>query len=264
MSEELKNKPLVEAIMEIRWKLEPIPSDLQKTQPAFQTDRHYKLLLGRLYDRIRENYPIHEQLTAANVPDEFVSYLVQHRFRVAENSWPLIQIGPGVFTINSTNDYKWEPFRDRVLDAINKFYDAHPRVDDLKLTNLILRYIDAVGFDYKSINAFDFLKDQLKVGISLPVTLFAKTGVENKPNSFTCQCSFKSDCPKGHITVRFATGQRNNAPAIIWETVVESTGENVPEMTSGFHTWLENAHAIAHNWFFQMIEGELHRRFRGE
>lgn len=257
MAKELKSKPLVEAIMEIRWKLQGLP-----TEP--QVDPHYKLLLGRLFDRMLKDYPEHEQLPTANVPDELVGHVVQHRFRVAANSWPLVQVGPGVFTINSTADYKWPDFRPRVLSATERLFDAHPKVGELKITNLILRYIDAVDFDFGGGNTFEFLKDKLKLNVSLPEALFKDTSVENKPNSFTWQCTFKCQKPKGLISVRFATGQRNNVPAVIWETTVESKGDNLPEMPKDFERWLDAAHDITDDWFFKMIEGDLERRFSGE
>lgn len=257
MAKELKNKPLVEAILEIRWKLHGLP-------PGPQVDPHYKLLLGRLFDRMLKDYPEHEQLPTANVPDELVGHVVQHRFRVAANSWPLVQVGPGVFTVNSTADYKWSDFRPRVLSAIEKLFDAHPKVEELKITNLILRYIDAVDFDHGVHNAFEFLRDKLKMNVSLPEILFKGTAVENKPNNFTCQCSFKCQKPKGLINIRFATGQKSNVPAMVWETTVESAGDDLPEMPKGFEGWLDAAHDITDDWFFKMIEGELERRFLGE
>ena len=257
MAKELKNKPLVEAILEVRWHLQP-------ASPGPQTDPHYKLLLGRLFDRMAKDYPEHEQLPTANFPDELVGHLVQHRFRVAANSWPLVQVGPGVFTVNSTADYKWQDFRARVLSAVGKLYDAHPKIGDLKITNLIMRYIDAVDFDYGAGNTFEFLRDKLKLNISLPANLFEGTGVENKPNSLMCQCSFGCQKPKGNINLRFATGQKQNVPAMIWETTVESAGDDLPEMPKAFEGWLDAAHEITDDWFFKMIEGELERRFSGE
>lgn len=257
MAKELKNKPLVEAILEVRWNLQGLP-------PGPQVDPHYKLLPGRLFDRMLNDYPEHEQLPTANVPDELVGHFVQHRFRVAANSWPLVQVGPGVFTVNSTADYKWPDFRPRVLSAIKTLYDAYPKVGELKITNLILRYIDAVDFNYGVGNAFEFLRDKLELNISLPDSLFKDTGVENKPNSLTWQTSFKCDKPQGFISIRFATGQKNNEPAVVWETTVESAGDDLPEMPQAFDGWLDAAHKITDDWFFKMIKGELERRFSGE
>lgn len=254
---ELKNKPLVEAILEVRWKLQGHP-------PAPQTDPHYKLLLGRLFDRVLQDYPEHEQLPSANIPDELVGHVVQHRFRIAANSWPLVQVGPGVFTVNSTADYKWADFRPRVLSAVEKLYDAHPKVGDLKITNLFLRYIDAVGFDFRSENTFEFLKDKLKLNVSLPENLFEGTNIKENPDGLTIQFSFRCEKPKGIIHLRFATGQKSNVPAVVWETTVESSGEDLPEMPKAFEHWFDAAHEITDDWFFKMIEGELERRFSDE
>lgn len=257
MAKDLKNKPLVEAILEIKW-------GLQGVSPGPQIDPHYKLLLGRLFDRMLKDYPEHEPLPTANIPDEMVGHVVQHRFRVAANSWPLVQVGPGVFTVNSSADYKWSDFRPRVLSAIEKLYDAHPKIGDMNITNLVLRYIDAVDFNYEANNAFNFLRDQLKLNISLSDNLFADTGVENKPNSLTWQCSFKCERPKGIINVRFATGQKVSTPVLVWETTVQSAEGDLPEMPKNFEGWLDAAHEITDDWFFKMIEGELERRFSGE
>ena len=254
---ELKHKPLVEAILEVRWKL-------QGEVPGGQTDPHYKILLGRLFDRMLKEYPVHEQLPTANIPDEFVGYVVQHRFRVADNSWPLVQVGPGIFTLNSTSDYKWSDFLPRALTAVNQLYDAHPKSENLKITNIVLRYIDSTGFDFVNRNTFEFLRDKLKIDISLPNNFFEGTNVETFPSSLTFQSSFKCDKPKGIINVGLATGQNNNAPALIWETTVESAGGDLPEMPGAFESWIEAAHAITNDWFFKMIEGELKRSFSCE
>ena len=237
---------------------------LQGKLPRPQVDPHYKLLLGRLFDRMLKEYPEHEQLPTANVPDELVGHVVQHRFRVAANSWPLVQVGPGVFTVNSTADYKWPDFRSRVLSAIEKLFDAHPKVGELKITNLILRYINAVDFDFGVGNTFEFLRDKLKLNVSLPENLFQDTGVENKPNSFTWQCLFKCQNPKGLINIRFATGQKSNVPSVVWEITVESVGDDLPELPKAFEAWIGTAHDLTDDWFFKMIEGELERRFSGE
>ncbi len=257
MSRELKNKPLVEAIVEIRWKLKGTP-------PGPQVDPHYKLLLGRLFDRLHQDYPEHEQLPTANIPDELVGHVIQHRFRSAANAWPLVQVGPGIYAINSTDDYKWHDFRTRVITSVEKLYDAHPKPHEFKITNLTMRYIDAIQFDYEHKNAFAFLKEHLKLNISLPDNLFQDTSVDNRPNSFTWQSSFSCQSPMGQMDIRFATGQKNNMPAIIWETVVESTGDDVPEMPKAFNDWLDAAHDITDDWFFKIIEGELERRFSSE
>jgi uncharacterized protein (TIGR04255 family) len=129
---------------------------------------------------------------------------------------------------------------------------------------LILRYIDAVQFDYTNENIFDFLRDKLKFSVTLPDNLFQGTAVEKRPAGFTWQTAFKSETPRGLINIRFATAQKDNGPALVWETTVESAGDDLPEMLRGFDVWLDAAHEITDDWFFKMIEGELERRFSGE
>ena len=60
----LKNKPLAEAIFELRW-------ELQEPAQGMKVDPHYKILIGVMYDKV-------------------------------EDEWPLIKIGPGIITLNDT------------------------------------------------------------------------------------------------------------------------------------------------------------------
>ena len=101
MSKELSNKPLVEAIFELKWKL-------KKSENGGQIDPNYKILVGMLYDRLKRNYPQLEALPASDMPDEMVPHVVQNRFRVGKGKWPLVQIGPGILTVNDTGNYTWE------------------------------------------------------------------------------------------------------------------------------------------------------------
>ena len=226
---DLKNKPLVEAILEIKWHLvQPIkvPGPAQMLLPAH--DPHYRLLLGRLFDRFQKDYPVHEQLPTASLPDDMVGQVVQHRFRVAKDDWPLVQVGPGVFSVNDTQHYTWTDFQERAKEAVERLYDAHPNVSELRIQSLVLRYIDAVEYNYEQENAFDFLRDKLKVAINPLPSLFEDTGVESRPKSFTWQATFDCSKPPGRVHVSFATGRKEDKPAILWETTVQSSGATCP------------------------------------
>jgi uncharacterized protein (TIGR04255 family) len=254
--EELKNKPLVEAIFEVRWAL------MQK-QPGIKIDQHYKILLGRLYDKVSDDYPVHEQLDSAQIPDEIMGHTVQHRFRVGKDEWPLMQIGPGIMTINDTRKYTWPDFKQRSSIAFSKLCEFYPKKEDFKIESLLLRYIDAVDFDPNSNNILDFLKEKMRVDISLPTKLFGD-GISQIPSLFNWNVSFKCDVPKGIVSLHFATGRREGRSALIWETLVQSNGIDLPSMPHEFEIWIESAHKITHDWFFTLIEGELERRFTGE
>jgi len=253
----LKNKPLVEALLEIKW-------TLATPAPNVRLDPHFKLLLGRLYDRLSHDYPYHEQLPSSILPDEMSAHMVQHRFRHAPDDWPLVQIGPGILTLNETQKYLWDDFRARAINVIRKLYDAHPKTSDLKVESLLLRYIDAVEFDYVSENIFAFLQDKMNVSLVLPASLFEGNTIRKIPSHFSWQSAFQCDNPRGTVTVRFATGQKNDKPALMWETIVQTTNSNLPTLPDGFADWIDAAHAISDDWFFKLIEGELERRFSGD
>jgi len=254
MRKTLKNKPLVEAIFELRWKL-------QKKADAIKIDPHYKILIGRIYDRVRSEYPFHESLSTATMPDEIAAHVVQHRFRKDEGEWPLVQVGPGIITLNDTDGYIWEDFEKRISNLLDNLFDAYPDAENnLKVNGLVLRYIDAVDFDYEKGDIFDFLKKKMKTNVKIHEKLF-EDKVSKLPLSFDLRFSFPSTRPKGAVYVRFGRGKRKGANALMWETMVQSLGEDTPKVKNRITVWVTEAHDLTDDWFFKMIEGELLRRF---
>jgi len=250
----LKNKPLSEAIFELKWKL-------QEIRESIRIDPHYKILVGSLFSKLREDYPYHEMLPAASIPDDIAGHVIQHRFRKGKAEWPLLQIGPGILTVNDTEGYIWEDFEKRINIAINALIESYPELETFKINSILLRYIDAVEFNFDSNNIFNFLSQKMKTEVTLYDALFNNTGVDSNPSSFDLRYSFPCEEPKGIIHLRFVRGKKDNQEALIWETMVQSTGENVPVIASGVADWLNSAHNLTDDWFFKLIEGELERRF---
>ena len=254
----LKNKPLVEAILELRWEL---PT---QTAPGMETDPHYRLLLGRFSERVERDYPYHEPLPTTQIPDAMAAHMPQHRFRTAEGRWPLIQVGPGLMTVNETERYSWDDFKARCEKAVLDLYDAHPAKQSFRVQDVTLRYIDALGVDFERESVFAFLEDKMKTSISLPQSLFDNGLVKRNPAAFIWQVSFPHDDPGGIITLRFASGKHNDKSALIWETLVQTPRDRVPAIPDGFSEWIRKAHDLIEDWFFKIIEGELERRFIGD
>lgn len=248
----LKNKPLVEVIFEIRWQL-------QELKEGGKIDPHYKLLVGRLYDRCNKEYPYHEQLPTALMPDEMLENVIQHRFRKGETNWPLIQIGPGIFAVNDTNNYVWNDFEKRILKGVNTLFDIYPDSKNLIISDLMLRYINAVEFDFENDDIFQFLRDKMQLEISMPSQLFKEAEVEKKPLNFNWVFSFPCVKPKATITLRFGQGKKQDTDALIWETLVQSKYAGIPKLPSELDRWLNDAHDIAEDWFFELAENLLER-----
>ncbi|MGC8623938.1 MAG: TIGR04255 family protein [Phycisphaerae bacterium] len=250
----LKNKPLVEAMIEVRWQL-------QQSSFGGTLDPHYNLLLGRLFDRLNKDYPAYEATPMANIPENMAGQTAQHRFRAGPNAWPVVQVGPGVVTLNSTAEYVWEDFRPRAVTLLEKLFESHPSPSELRIESLTLRYIDAVPFDYSKENAIDFLKAKMNVGISLPPGVFTGQQIDQRPENILLQSTFRCEKPKGAIRAGFATGQREKAPALFWETQVQSIGPELPPIPAQFQNWIDDAHTVTGHWFFQLISGDLQRSF---
>lgn len=249
---QLKLKPLVECILEVRWQLE-VPS------PGLTRDPQYRLVLGRLFDRLVGEYPYHEELPTARIPDELSGHNVQHRLRSGPTEWPLVQIGPGIFTVNDTEKYSWEDFRARISRAVCKLFESFPQGAVPRIEDLVLRYVNAIETDYESESILGWLNQKMKIDITLPCELFEGTQVRQAPSSLQWTSMFRCERPSGMIQIGFATGQKQGRPALVWETLVRSAGEDLPELPAGFEAWIDQAHEIALDWFQKMISGELER-----
>jgi len=116
----LKNKPLVEAIFELKWDLQEMPGE-------YYFDPDYKMSIGRLYENLKDKYPTQEKLNTATMPDEIAGHVVQYRFRSAENDWPLVQIGPGIVTLNETEKYTWDEFKDNITRLIETLIEVRKK-----------------------------------------------------------------------------------------------------------------------------------------
>lgn len=254
---DLKYKPLIEAILEVKW-------GLKTAEPkGFGVDPNYRILLGRFYERIQSKYPVHDALPSASIPDQLVEKTAQHRFRIKADSWPLIQLGPGLLTVNETSGYTWLDFKGRCEAAIEQFLDAYPEKGGPSIEELTLWYIDAVDFDYKADNVFVFLREKLKIKIEVPESLFTDVPVGKNPSSFKWEVSYPLSNPKGRIRLRVGTGVREGKPVLLWETLVVSKIGEISSLKN-FPEWLSAAHEVTDDWFFKLIDGDLYKRFSGE
>jgi uncharacterized protein (TIGR04255 family) len=250
----LKNKPLVEAIFELKWKLHEMPG-------GYRFDKFYEISIGRLFEKLRSKYPFQEQLETVNMPDEIAGYVVQYRFRKAENDWPVVQIGPGIITLNETDKYVWKEFKENAKKLVDNLIQIRTEYEKPVFNGFLLRYIDAIDYNYDEENVYDFLKDKMKLRIELYPNLFEGTKVQSLPATFDHKFSYPSEKPKGIVSLRFFRGKRFNKDSLLWETMVSVNDEETLNAKGNIIKCLEEAHDLTHNWFFKIISGELEKRF---
>lgn len=249
-SEGMPAKRLVEAILETRWQLADSQGEKSPMDPL------YKLVVGYLYERLKNDYPFHKQLPGSVLPDEVSAYIIQHQFRRAEDSWPLVQLGQGVFTLNDTpQQYSWADFRDRADRAIGclaSFYhdNGQPIVTSLRS----LRYINSIPFDYVSEDGLAYLNE--KMGISVGLSGSLMTSCTNKrPSGFDMHFVYQMSNPESsELYLRFAAGtSSDHSPVILWETAIRSEAK-VEILDEGpIMTWASEAHGIAEEVYIALV-----------
>jgi uncharacterized protein (TIGR04255 family) len=233
--------PLVEAIFELRWKLvQPDPR-----RPP-EVDKNYKLAVGALFSKLHDDYPVHEQLPSSALPDEISAYVVQHRFRTSGAGWPLIQVGQGILTVNDVPGYTWELFQPRVEAAVKILLDVYREMaGELPVSTLVLRYANAVEFDFEKQNALGFLRENMGLGVDLPVDLKSRFAGEN-PNAIDLSLQFQAANPENSdVTMRFFRGVKNTgATGLMWESSARAKPDSIQSDITSIMTWAGCAHSL--------------------
>jgi len=237
-----QGSPLVEAIFELRWNL---PQAVPNTPPI---DPNYKLLVGRLYDKLLPEYSFHEPQPASAMPEEIAAGIIQHRFRKAENDGPLVQIGPGIFTVNDTTKYEWNDFKKRTLNAVRSLYESYSTSKAVDVNSLVLRYVNVVEFDFSE-DIIEYLRNELNLDVKLSESVINNENLVSTPTAIDFKFAFKCNNPKGIVQLNFSNGKKKDKDGLVWNLIFISNKENLPNMTDGLEEWLENTNKILNDLF---------------
>ena len=249
--------PLAEVIFELRWELQQ--SDVQK---GFYRDAAYPMMYGRMYERMQKDFPIIEDLPAVQAHPDTTPYVVRHRMRKEKNGWPLVQVGPGILTINDAKGYSWRAFRTLALRAIELISDLYPTGGaPLNFLKAEMRYVNAINVDLQKDSPLSFLEEKLHTKIDLSSALFTESPIDPRPVSVGLNLAFPLNKPLGNFGCSFNLGQSEGKSAYIFQSVVFSLGEVVPQDKEGFETWLIDAHAVAQSSFTSFCKGSLMKKF---
>jgi uncharacterized protein (TIGR04255 family) len=265
----LESSPLLEAWLEIRWRLQ------RDAKTELIRDPGFAFALGVFYKSVEDPFGYREDLEASHAPEDMVPYVVRHRFRPGKGEWPLLQLGPGVATVNFTEPYTWDDFKEKAVYLRNKLLDAYGE-SGLGAQRLALRYRNGVPFRYGSNNLLDFLDQNLNTSVTLPVHIPGPVSSANWPTSANIVLTFDLQDPRGTGTLRLGTGTRTQQDPktgqetkdemLIWQLEVASKGDDAPELVEEdeFTRWLTSAHVVIHEWFFSLLDGPLFKHYKGE
>jgi len=254
----LLNPPLAEAIFELRWEL------LSDQQTGRFRDVAYPMMYGRIYERLKKDFPLIEDLPSTQVHPEAGPFVVRHRLRKEKNGWPLVQIGPGIITVNEDKSYSWTSFQQLILRLVDSIVDLYPSSSlPLNLIKSEIRYINGIPFDLQKEHPLNFLAEKLHLKVEVDPEIFAHNEIDEKPNGVSLNLAYALNRPVGNFALSANLGQVLERPALIVQTVIQSLGETVPQDKENFEPWLSQAHMVAENCFQSLCKGALMQRFYG-
>ena len=214
-----KKAPLVEMVAEVRWDLAPLAA-----VPNAALDPFHDSLKGALTTELAKGgFSLVEELVPAEVPREFLAGQVVTRYRKSASEWPIIQLGPGVFTVNVDASYSgWATFRPYLELAFNALVSSHPAPQAWKVNLVRLIAIDAYEGRHGYTNYSEFSRTALKLGPVLPPSFLERFSVDQTLNVVRSETLFPLRQLENSIgKIAIADGIHRNAPALLVTTTVD-------------------------------------------
>lgn len=238
----LPNAPLQEVIFELKWDLKS-QSDLI----------NYQYLHGDLFNSLKSNFPFRESLTPPEIPLGALLKTITHRFRKVEKGYPLIQLGPGILTINTVDKlYFWDDYFIMCGEIIDSFFNTYTTTSKFNFTPA-LTYVDFFEVDYSVYDAFKFLNENFNVSI-------AQNFYKSKSYPSTLNFGFKYENEIGMLALNFNTGKKSGTLGIVCNTQI--LGPSFGSKASEISTWLEKAHTICRELFVKMTKESFYESFK--
>jgi uncharacterized protein (TIGR04255 family) len=236
----LPKAPLVEVVIELRWKIS------SKEELA-----GIQYLYGDLYNELKIKYPFRENILPVEVPTEMTINQPVHRFRAEKGGYPLLQVGPGIITLNTIDDkYYWETFFEDAKELIQTFSTIYSQNNTIVPAIL---YIDFFPFDFSRNNVHKFINQQFNITFDQS---FFKT--EGFPSDFNMGFAYNIDL--GDLLVNFRKGKNQNTEGILLQTRIN--GKQAVLDFKNINNWFNEAHKILSEIFKQLTEGELYESFK--
>lgn len=241
----LPNAPLIEVILELRWQITN-KSDLAKIQ----------YLYGDIYNELKNKYPYREIVQPIELPSELVLNSPVHRYRASLNSFPLIQLGPGLMTLNMDKvTYSWDIFLENTNELINSFLKIFPFQNQETITPSLL-FLDFFKFNYEELDVYDFLNDKFNIN-------FSQSFLPKASNPTNLNLGFYYITEMGELMLTFNRGKNlEQDDGILVQTRIngQSSIAEIEQLTQ----WIEKAHNFCSDIFKRLTEGELYESFNKE
>lgn len=245
----LPNAPLQEVIFEVKWALDIN----EKTNQAY--DKGFDLATGKFSGIVQKNFPVVKRKIPEEFPTNLLNFQTVYQYKSGENIWPVLQLGPGIFTVNDTDEnYDWEnTYFPLINDGINWLENAYTK--NLSYRYASLKYIDTIkvkeyGYtgDWK-----DFIAKNLNISFENHFDIDADlTDVQFNQ-------SFKLD-DKSKLQISVSSGKTNkqNEPLLVWQIEINKQKKfSKAELFS----WLVKSHDRTSSLFKELVKPKLYDSF---
>lgn len=243
----LPKAPLQEVILEVKWDLSIDPLSKMLTDPGFQ------LALGKFHYAVAKDFSVAKQKIPSAVPISTLSHQPVYQFWKAKNTWPVIQLGPGIITINDTEkNYEWDrTFFPMVKQNITRLCEAYE--GNLNFSQYLLRYIDVIRIkDYD----FSDWKSFVEKHINFKFENLFNTHGELK--HFTFDQSFGLT-EGGLLRIIFSSGQNKKKEDVFILQIAAS--ENTSVSKEALLVKINNAHKHTSEVFKDICKKTLYDSF---
>lgn len=246
----LPKAPLQEAIFEIRWELDVDPSN---NQPL---DLGFSLAQGKLQEIVKDEFPVYKRRVPHGLPDHIFQFQPINQYWRKDETWPVLQLGPGIFSINDTDkNYDWNrnyfPLIQRGLEWVLKAYDKK-----LPINSASLRYIDSVmpkNYGYEG-KLQEFIQQHFKFSF---VNDF-EPGGSVRDIQFD-QFFQLTDGSSLHIAMTSGKYRKTEEEALIWQTaVIKQDNFEIASLLN----WVEKSHTITSDLFRRMTKQDFYDSFK--
>lgn len=246
----LPNAPLKEVIFEVRW-------PLRNSEQGLLIDEGFELASGRLSSLVEKRFPINKRVRSADIPEQFLPYHVIHQYWTGKETWPVLQLGPGIFTISYTEEtYDWESeLRPLIKQGLEWLKEAYRVILPLNFGSL--NYIDAI-----EVKKYGGLKSGWSEFITDHFNMSHKNdfSVQGKQEHLQINQVFEME-EGSKIHLQLSDGLKNNREALVWQTaVLKASDFSSDELLE----WADFAHETTHELFIKMIKPKLYATFENK
>jgi uncharacterized protein (TIGR04255 family) len=254
MRERFRNPPLVELIAELRWGSSgglissDQPQDVGAMLMAF-TGQHEEFFTRFSSKAGAAGYDLVERVLPQGFPAMPFQVVYRFRRKSQELGTTLYQVGPGVFSANSTPPYRfWDDFKPVLRQGMQLLLETrNPSEKETPFTGASLRYINAFTAKFtEGRSPGAFIRDVLGFVVEPPAAVQNEMPADKEPKpSLQLLIPLKSG---QEMALRLTDGLVSGEAAVIMDLTV-STATHTQPKESDLMAVFDTAHEVAHRVF---------------